>query len=232
MISKWTIPILTLLVAMPYHGSADFSKRKSQITIHALDGRTGFPIKNEHLLIFLSNDKSTPQASHLDRTTDANGEVVLRLDEVPYRYIQVWVDWHILCEKRPNQIVYQTSRVVENGILSRNCCGHVNAKLHPGDLYIFARPRHWWEPTGESRVTIRRTPSFHLLCERWKTRWSAPQTSTIRTAASSVLVPRCSIWTAILIPTMPSSGSTWTRSAVGCRPTRTWAATTPPIRRA
>lgn len=130
--------------------------RDSKITIHALDGRTGTPIRHEHLLIFLSNNKDAPEASHIDRTTDANGEVVLNANEVPSRYIQVWVDWHILCVKHANQIVYQVSEVTASGILAPNRCGHLNIKLHPGDLYIFARPRHWWEPTGENAPVIHR----------------------------------------------------------------------------
>jgi 5-hydroxyisourate hydrolase-like protein (transthyretin family) len=137
-----------------------------KITIHALDGRTGTPIKNEHLLIFLSNDKNTPEESHIDRTTNIDGDIVLNANEVPFRYMQVWVDWHILCEKDPNQIVYQVSEVTASGILAPNRCGHVNVKLHPGDLYIFARPRHWWEPTSagdQVRIDKRIIAEFQRL---------------------------------------------------------------------
>lgn len=43
---------------------------------------------------------------------------------------------------------FPVSPVLESGMSSLNSCGHIKVDPQPGDLYIFARPRHWWEPTS------------------------------------------------------------------------------------
>ncbi len=134
-------------IITPLQQAAHPVQTGSKITIHVLDGKSGKPISNEHLLIFLTNDKGVPQTEHIDRRTDTDGLVVLSSKDVPFRFIQVWVDWHVLCVKRPNSVVYAISEVLEQGIISQDECGGIKVQPEPGDLYIFARSRHWWEPT-------------------------------------------------------------------------------------
>ena len=119
----------------------------TKIQIHVIDGRTGNPIPYQHVLIFVTNDLHYPEASLINQTTDGRGIVDISTD---YRYIQVFVDWHVLCVKHPNQIDYATSVVANKGVRSSDSCGKVEVNLQPGDLYIFARPRHWWEPTSRN----------------------------------------------------------------------------------
>jgi hypothetical protein len=118
-----------------------------QIRVHAVDGQTGKPIANEHVLIFVTNDPQYPKARLIDRSSDNNGVVLIR--GIDFRYIQVFVDWHILCIKGvDNRLEYSTSEVVGRGVSSGDSCGKIKVDPKPGDLYIFARPRHWWEPTS------------------------------------------------------------------------------------
>ena len=125
--------------------AAPLQNANTKIQIHVIDGRTGKPISHEHVLIFVTNDLHYPEARLIDRSTDDRGIVDIRLDS---RYIQIFVDWHVLCFKHPNQIEYATSEVASKGVKSSDSCGKVEVNLKPGDLYIFARPRRWWEPTS------------------------------------------------------------------------------------
>lgn len=112
-----------------------------------MDGRTGKPIPNEHTLIFVTDDANFPKKTLIDRSTDENGIVLVQFEGAPPKFIQVFVDWHILCIKTPNSVLYSTEEIVEHGVIASNQCGEDKVSPTPGDIYIYARPRHWWEPT-------------------------------------------------------------------------------------
>lgn len=142
--------------------SAPPQNAESQIQVHALDGRTGKPISNEHVLIFVTDDPENPKARLIDRSTDARG--IVAIQNVDFRYLQVFVDWHILCVKHPNnKLEYTASEVVNKGVISSDSCGKVKVNLQPGDLYIFTRPRHWWEPTSGANVSDAKRKSGTML---------------------------------------------------------------------
>ncbi|MGH9586608.1 MAG: hypothetical protein ACRD3F_06620 [Acidobacteriaceae bacterium] len=125
--------------------AAPLQEANTKIQVHVIDGRTGTPISNERILIFATNDSKNPKVRLINRSTDTRGIAAIRTD---FRFLQVFVDWHVLCFKDPNQLEYATSEVVRKGVISPDTCGKVKVNLQPGELYVFARPRHWWEPTS------------------------------------------------------------------------------------
>jgi len=141
---------LVALVFCANSSDAQQPRGEPKIRIHVLDGRTGKIIADDHLLIFVTNSSQQPEAVHIDRTTDSAGLAILDEEAASFRYIQVWTDWHILCVKCPNCVEYPISEVLNKGLVSQNLCGTVKVQPKPGDLYIFARRRHWWESTNFS----------------------------------------------------------------------------------
>ncbi len=119
----------------------------SSVQIEILDGATGQPIQDTHLLIFMAADKQAPRSSHTDATTDRNGVVALHFIPAKTSYLQIWVDWHIPCFKNPNSVLYSTSDIMERGVVSENSCGTARTAAKPGVIVVYARRRHWWETT-------------------------------------------------------------------------------------
>ena len=126
-------------------GAAAFGQNK-QITVHAIDGRTGKPIAKQHLLVFGGD---TPEAVRLHKkryelTTDKNGSGPLTL-AADTEWLQVWVDGSVLCQKEPNGKSLSVAGILATGVNTANTCGSVTEKLMPGRLIVFARPASLWE---------------------------------------------------------------------------------------
>jgi hypothetical protein len=117
------------------------------LTIRALNGKNGEPIKGEHLLVFVGENQRGLQshAVSFDLKTDEHGVAILSLDGPQLSLIQVWVDFHTQCTTNPNVAEYSVTSIESNGIVAENNCGKTTSQARPKTLTIYARPAHWWE---------------------------------------------------------------------------------------
>jgi len=117
-----------------------------QIVVQAVDARNGKPIANQHMLVF-GGDSPEAVRQHKSRyelTTDKDGVATLTLGPGT-QWLQVWMDWHVLCQSEPNSKSFPVSDILSSGMSTPNTCSAVSEKAVPGHLVVFARPAHFWE---------------------------------------------------------------------------------------
>ena len=121
--------------------------QENNIVIHAVNGKNGKPLANEHLVIFTgaSAEDVREHKNHVELLTDAKGTALLPLAGNATSQIQVWLDWHVLCQETPNSRSYSVEDIVKTGLTSPNNCGSVVQGVSPNQLFVFARPAHFWE---------------------------------------------------------------------------------------
>lgn len=134
---------LCLLLGLIGIGTAAMGQ---QIVVQAVDARNGKPIANQHMLVF-GGDSPEAVRQHenqYDLTTDKDGMATLTLGPGT-QWLQVWMDWHVLCQKEPNSRSFPVSDILASGVSTPNTCSSVSEKAAPGHLVVFARPAHFWE---------------------------------------------------------------------------------------
>lgn len=116
----------------------------AKIVVSAVDGRTGRPLTNQHVLLFggPSVEAAREQQQHYELLTDSEGKATLALGPET-QWIQVWVDWHVLCV--PKNPVFSVADILSLGVKAPNTCGSTSERATPGRLVVFARPEHFWE---------------------------------------------------------------------------------------
>ncbi len=137
--------VILACAALSFHpsiGSAAAQIAPHVLTIRALDGRNGLPIKGAHLLVFAgeTGEQVRQHAQHFDLQTDQNGDAQLTLKSDLLKFVQVWIDGKTLCQSRPNYVSFSVEQAVVKGLLAPNTCSHLARPTEPGELLIFARP--------------------------------------------------------------------------------------------
>lgn len=117
-----------------------------EIVVQALDGRTGKPIENQHLLLFGGESAETAKQhkQHYELVTGRDGTATLSLTP-EIQWLQVWMDWHVLCESEPKSNSFPVRDILVSGLSAPNTCGAASETAAPGHLVVFARPAHFWE---------------------------------------------------------------------------------------
>ena len=130
-----------VVAVMVVAGLAGSAAQDNGIVIQVLDGKNGKPIANEHLVIFTaaSAEEIKQHKNHLEARTDAKGIATLALDTRASSQIQVWVDWHVLCQEGPNSNSYSVEDILKGGLTTPNNCGTVEQPVAPNHFVVFAR---------------------------------------------------------------------------------------------
>jgi len=123
----------------------------SQIVIQVVDGRNGNPLANQHLLVSAgqSQEYVSHQGKQFDLVTNNQGLADLTIATRDLQWIQVWVDWHVLCQSEPNSKSFSVAQILSTGLSTPNTCGAVTKKAVAGHFVVFARPMHFWEKMRE-----------------------------------------------------------------------------------
>ena len=119
----------------------------TRIVIRAVDGRNGKPLGSQRLLVFAggSPEVAKQHNNEFELSTDKDGVATITGMPGTVRWIQVWMDWHILCQSDPNNKSFSVAEILARGLSTPNSCGSVAQDSKPGELVVFARPAHWWE---------------------------------------------------------------------------------------
>ena len=136
---------LCLLLGLIGIGTAAMGQDK-QIVVQAVDARNGKPITNQHVLVFGGDSPEAVRQhkSQYELMTDKDGLATLTL--VPgTQWLQVWMDWHVLCQSEPNSKSFPVRDILDSGLSTPNTCSSVSEKAAPGHLVVFARPERFWE---------------------------------------------------------------------------------------
>jgi hypothetical protein len=116
--------------------------QSSDITIQALNGKSGKPMVHQRLVIF--GGKTAPGASfqqtHFDVTTDDRGFANLAYDPATTLWIEVFADFQTLCHNKPNLVQFSVEQILRGGLSSPNNCSSITAERKPGQFTVFARP--------------------------------------------------------------------------------------------
>ncbi len=114
---------------------------QNAITIHVLDGKNGKPVSGEHVIVAQgsSPEEVRLQKNHYDLHTNQQGIAILHVDNMLDSRIQVWVDFHVLCQKSPNFESFSVREIVQTGVSTANSCGSVAVESGPRKLFVFVR---------------------------------------------------------------------------------------------
>ena len=106
------------------------------IKIHVVDGKSGKPVANEHVLVFYGDSAADirAQTHHQETHTDSAGNA--RLSGVK-GFLEVWIDRHPLCE--PSVRAFSVDAIQSSGIVAPNTCGTATHVAVPAELYLFVR---------------------------------------------------------------------------------------------
>lgn len=130
---------MVLCILVPRAGAQHADRT---IRIGAIDGRSGQPITNTHLLVFAGDtvEGVRRHLQHFDLHTnqDGNAELVLTSDSL--RFLQVWVDGKTLCQSHSNTVSLSVEQALAEGLLAPNECGTLRVPSGQGQLVVFARP--------------------------------------------------------------------------------------------
>ena len=137
-----------IFIGILFGGALATASSDNAIVIDVVDGKSGNPIPNEHILVFqgaTTEDVRAQKNPSKELKTDANGAALLAVDDPSILRIQVWVDWHVLCQEKPNEQSYSVENIRKVGLSSPNNCGSVVRENIPSHLIVFSRPAHFWE---------------------------------------------------------------------------------------
>jgi hypothetical protein len=111
----------------------------ADIKIHVIDGKSGKPVANEHLLVFEGDSVEAVKRHqhHVDLYTDSGGIAALPNDDM--HWLQVWVEWHRSCQSEPETAIYSVTTLRQSGLVSSNTCGSFSQSVRPNELYLFVR---------------------------------------------------------------------------------------------
>lgn len=115
------------------------------ITILVLNGRTGKPVKNEKVNVWLGEAKD---AVFLE--TDSSGQIQMRTGNTQEKTLRFLANWYVDCRYKKNQphpmnLGYSVSEIISKGTVAENFCGHVSSKAFPGTLVIYVRKPSFME---------------------------------------------------------------------------------------
>jgi hypothetical protein len=136
-----TCVFLTLILV------AGTAGQENRIVIKVVDGRNGKLLSNQRLLVFAGESSSAVRQhkAQFQLVTDENGTAFLPITSRDVQWIQVWLDWHVLCQDAPNNNSFSVKEIMRTGLSTPNTCGGSMEKPTPGHFIVFARPAHWWE---------------------------------------------------------------------------------------
>ena len=115
------------------------------IMVQVLDGRSGKPLADQHVLVFtgLSSSAVKTHALHTGVTTDKDGIGTLTIYPAETQWLQVFTDGRIPCFADPNQASFSVSDIISKGLVTPNNCSALVREPSPGHFIIFARPAHF-----------------------------------------------------------------------------------------
>jgi hypothetical protein len=112
-----------------------------EITIQALDGKTGKPLANQRLLVFAGDTAEAATFHHQDfvLTTDTGGRAKLPITSPGTKWIQVWADGLTLCQTKPNSLSFKVETIATLGLSAPNTCSPLAQAPKSGVFIVFAR---------------------------------------------------------------------------------------------
>jgi hypothetical protein len=123
-----------------FGGTANAQSMKVQL----LNGRTGKPIsKGRRIWVYFNNSAGR---QILDLHTDSQG--VIEFETRGAKTFQVSPVGYIPCGEQPVGAPardYPIDEILENGLLTKDDCGHLNAEPLRGRLLYFVKPASGWE---------------------------------------------------------------------------------------
>lgn len=112
----------------------------SSINVRVLDARTGEPVPNEKVAVFIEGGKNAK-----DYQTDARGEFKLEIDLSARIYAAT--EWRVSCTpvKAGNVPYVPVSEIIQEGFTYENACGNARTEVIRDKLVIFARKASFFE---------------------------------------------------------------------------------------
>jgi len=119
----------------------------AHVVLRILDGRNGKPLVNQRLLVFAGKtlEAVRQHENKFELVTGKNGMADLRIPSPEIKQIQVWVDFRVLCQSKPNTRSFSIAKILSKGVSTPNECGPQRVQPAPGQFIVFARPSHFWE---------------------------------------------------------------------------------------
>jgi hypothetical protein len=115
--------------------------QSTKVTVAAFDGKSGKPLTEQRLLIFVgeTQEEANLHKRSLDLVTGKDGSAVLHFDDRRDRWIQVFVDFHTLCQSTPRAPSLSVGEIITSGLSAPNTCGSVRLGTTPSRLNVYAR---------------------------------------------------------------------------------------------
>jgi hypothetical protein len=94
----------------------------AHIVVRAVDGRNGKPFASQRLLVFAAESPQSvrKQEKRFEVFTDEEGLAALTISLRDLKWIQVWVDSHVLCQNDPNSKSFGVAEILSTGLITPN----------------------------------------------------------------------------------------------------------------
>jgi hypothetical protein len=137
--NKHYLKALTIFLAFILTASA--MAQVKEITLQALDGKTGKPLANQRLLVFAGDtaEAATFHRQNFVLTTEADGKAKLPITSTDTKWIQVWADGLTLCQTKPNDLSFKVETISTVGVSAPNTCSPLSQTPKSGIFIVFAR---------------------------------------------------------------------------------------------
>jgi hypothetical protein len=120
------------------------SEQRGQIRICLINGRSGQPVSNNHLLVRGALDKSGDGSKvNIGVNTDKDGYVTVSLPTQNLSAIEIWTEWYQPCSKTRT---FPVEQLLHFGIVSENSCKpKITQPPAQGTLIFYIRPETFFE---------------------------------------------------------------------------------------
>ena len=165
----WPVRILLRLLLLLTFSSA-FTLSAQTIEVKLIDGRTGHPVTNSCVNVWVGNEQKDALAIPTDndgvarlRLTDSDAEINTQngwkqcgafgvISPVVRFKSSVTINaGYVLCQPRGTDYSwlalknFPTKEILTEGVVTPNACGKHSASPVPGQVIIFVRPLSFWE---------------------------------------------------------------------------------------
>jgi hypothetical protein len=126
--------------------ASTLATRAQTLRVEILNGKTGKPVANEHVNMFLGRDSGNLAGNRDigEFNTDADGIFTVSQFAPATRSFDVYVNWHKPCATKLT--TFSLPEIFSKGIVSENSCNaKVGRTAEPGTLILFVRDETFFE---------------------------------------------------------------------------------------
>jgi hypothetical protein len=129
---------ILLLVFLSALSRTSSVAQSTNFTVLVMDAKSGKPVADNHVLLFGGRTEEDVRFHRIAREakTNENGLASFDIDPSEARLIQIYVDWHVPCQRDQ---IFSLPDILSKGLQSLNKCNTRRFGIEPGQLTVLVR---------------------------------------------------------------------------------------------